>query len=107
MNVSEIIANRIFKLLGVDISITDEEKSGLDQEIDNLIQSISKCKNVIEAEKFFNELQSLQTLLAELLFKHDISLSDKQRRVVRECERLDDMDLRIFIFNAIKSGTFP
>jgi hypothetical protein len=107
MRTSDAISQRIVKLLGVDISVTEQEREAIDQEIDDVVRSIAGCCSVEMAQESLDQLDSLQFLLASLLCKYNVPLSDKQRRVFRECDRLDDLGDRIVVFNAIKNGTFP
>jgi hypothetical protein len=62
---------------------------------------------VAKSEKLLNELGDIQLLLAKLLFKYDMPLSQKQKSLVRQFDRCDDPTVREMVFNAIKEGKFP
>jgi hypothetical protein len=87
------------------VTLTEDEQHGLDGELDELLERIAQCPNIGWARSLLDELGSQQEVLATLLFKHKAPLSVRQRRLVRQCDRLDDEQLRAFVFDAIGSGT--
>ncbi len=91
---------------GIDeVALTESERHNLDQELDATLERIARCPNVDSASSAFDELGEQQDVLATLLFKHKVQLSEKQRRLVRQFD-FDDSQLRVFVFQVIKSGTF-
>lgn len=79
----------------------------IEEEIDALFFSkIKSSKNIEEAEVYFDILQQIQGILAELFFKGKIELSDILRRFISDCERLDDEWLRNHLFGLIKEGKY-
>lgn len=75
----------------------------IEQEIDLLLFTyIKHCKNTDEAKPYFNILQKIQEILAMLFFTHQIEVTDKLKKFIHDCDRLDDDWLRNEIFNQIK-----
>jgi hypothetical protein len=98
-----------YKLSNIGINkivITENEIYAMDQELDATIEHISLFDNIYSASVELDRLEQQQTILATLLFKYKIQLSEKQCRVVRQCDRLDDSRLRNYVFKLIKKGIF-
>jgi len=87
--------------------LSDEERSGLDKELDQLLQSIGLCPTVESAEGNVHELDDFQSFLQLLSFKYLAELSEKQNRLVHQYDNWGDPSLRRAHFEAIKRGQFP
>lgn len=87
--------------------LTDEERSRLDGEIDEILGVITEASNIDEADSKLQELGTMQETLATLSFKYRIELTQKQRKLVRRYDRWDDSRLRTSAFEDIRRGHFP
>ncbi len=76
----------------------------LESELSGLLAQIAKKQSAQDAESALLELGSLQELLSILVFKYDVDLTDRQRRIVREYDRWDDGETRIYFFKEIAAG---
>ena len=98
------------RLLGFgrkDMTLSDEEVTQLDQEINDLLATIAQETTVESAESNLLQLGEIQTVLATICFGTELPLSEKQRRLVRNYDRWDDSEERRHAFAWIKAGTFP
>jgi hypothetical protein len=75
-------------------------------EIYRLLELIKLCKSLKEAEKYFILLAQIQDILATLMFRDNVELIQELKKIVRDCDRLDDKDVRDFLFDEIKNGTY-
>ena len=76
------------------------------EDIYTLLEQIKLCKTEGEAGKYFIELAEIQSMLATLAFRYGIDLPRELKKIVRDCDRLDDKDVRDFLFNEIRNGTY-
>jgi hypothetical protein len=76
------------------------------EEIYKLLERIYECNTEKQAQIYFDELWEIQELLSGIAFKHGLSLPQELKKIVRDCERLDDKDVRHFLFNEIKNDTY-
>jgi len=76
------------------------------EEIYKLLERIYECNTEEQAQIYFDELEEFQELLSIIRFEYGLSLPQELRKIVRDCERLDDIDVRNFLFNEIKSGRY-
>jgi len=88
-------------------SLTDEERNGLDNDIDEVLRLIANCEPFEAAESSLLALGEIHKVLATLAFRFGVSLSPRQRRIVREYDRWDIPEVRHAVFDAIKRGEFP
>lgn len=105
MPISHNIKDRIENQGRLGAALSNAEINELDNEIESIFFNIKSAKDYCAAEQHINELGKLQELLALLLFKYDISLSSKQKMLVREFDRSEDSDLRLCIYHIIKNGS--
>ena len=89
------------------VCLTDEDRSCMDQEIDEILERISRMSSIDSADRMLQELGLIQENLATICFKYQVLLSDKQRKLVRKYDRWDDLGCRMDSFQAIKNGCFP
>jgi hypothetical protein len=71
-----------------------------------IFSAIKQCKNIYEAQSHFDVLDKIQFSLATLVFKEKVGVSNELRKFIRDCDRLDDTDVRKFLFDGIKNGTY-
>lgn len=76
----------------------------LHEEVNHLLTKIKLCKSIAEAHIYFDLLQKIQNVLAILVFKYDIKVSKSFRDFIYDCDRLDDLELRKYLFKKIKHG---
>lgn len=79
----------------------------IEHEIDELFFScIKNCHSIGEATVYFDVLQKIQEILAMLYFKETIEISDKLKKFIYDCDRLDDNWLRDALFQKVKEGAY-
>lgn len=78
----------------------------LRQEINTTILKIKACKDIFEAQMYFDVLQNAQDILSKLSFVEGIKLPDGLVRFVNDCDRLDDKNTRDYFFNKIKKDEY-
>lgn len=76
------------------------------KEIYIIIALIKTCKDQSSAGRIFSSLEKIQSSFARAFFIDGITLPQELRKIVRDCDRLDDQDVRDFLFNEIKNGTY-
>jgi hypothetical protein len=87
--------------------VSDEERSRLDEELDELLLAIARCESFESAGDKLRSLGLMQELLATLSFRYRINLSEKQRQLVHVYDRWDDAGVLAASYEAIKAGRFP
>lgn len=75
-------------------------------EIAGLIKNIRVCESIAMVDKYFDELQRLQEALSQLLFEYDFQMPAELVNFVGECDRLDDIRLREYLFVKIKNNNY-
>lgn len=79
----------------------------IEEEINGIIfNNIKLCKNVQDADLYFELLHKIQGLLGRLWIVEDVDLSSKMQGFVHDFERLDDPWLRDELFKEIQNGTY-
>lgn len=76
------------------------------EEIDSLFTLISQTKNLSEASKYFEQLDEIQTQLAKLLFKKRIDLTNSLRKFVKDFDRIDDYEMRKYLYLRLKKDDY-
>jgi hypothetical protein len=89
------------------VSLTDDDRGALDDDLDEMLEAVASCATFEAAEPFREELGRLQLIMATLAFKHSASLSARQQEIVSEYDRCDVEDVRRKTFKKIKDGEFP
>ncbi len=87
--------------------LTEQECSDLDGEIDTVLAKIAEAADLSHAKSGLDELADIHHVLAVLAFKYHLSLSPKQRALVRRYDRHDVEEVRSRVFRAAKEGRFP
>ena len=83
-----------------------EDLIQIETEIESLFDSIKKCGSENEASFYFDTLQTIQDVVAKLVFKEGIEVSGTLREFVRHFDRLDDQRLRSLYYPLIKKGEY-
>jgi len=79
----------------------------IEVEINGIIfHNIKLCKNVQEANMYFELLDEIQGVLGRLWIVENVDLSAKMQGFVHDCERLDDPWLLDELFKEIQDGTY-
>lgn len=71
-----------------------------------ILYEIKQCKNVENANIYFDLLDQVQYVMCGLVFRDNIIVSQELRKFVRDCDRLDDPWLRDYLFKKIKSDEY-
>ncbi len=79
-----------------------------EKECSDLILEISSCETTADADRIFDQLLDIQTMLSGLLFKRRFDIGKKLEDLTREFDRLDDQYIRDYWFKKFKDGeTWP
>jgi len=78
----------------------------LEKVVRTLLAKIKDSNNIQQAEIYFDILQNIQDALAKLSFKYDVKLSASLNKFVSDFDRLDDHELRDYLFNKIKHNLY-
>ena len=107
MKISQLIKARIDELGWPAASLSQDERSALDLEVDEIVGRIKSSSDFREADVVLRELGEFETFLSLLLCKYHLTLSDKQKKLINEFDRSDDVETRHRLYNDIKEGRFP
>lgn len=80
--------------------------SFLYKEINCLLGKIQHCENIGTAKVYFDILQKIQEVLAELAFRYEIAMPSNLYKFIRDCDRLDDTWLREYLLDKLKKGQY-
>lgn len=78
----------------------------LSEKINKIFLKIQSCENYKSAEDYFALLGQIQSILAKLVFKDEIEISDRLFQFVRDFDRIDDEFTQEYLFNEIKNGQY-
>lgn len=78
----------------------------LEEKIKNIIIKINFCKDTQEAEEYFALLGQIQSILAKLVFKDEVNVSNYLLEFIKDFDRIDDEDAQRYLFNEIKAGKY-
>ncbi len=84
-----------------------DKKAGdmfIEDEIKLLFKNIAVTNNIKEADNFFSVLNDIQFILAKAVFKNKIEVSLFLRKFIHDFDRLDDIDLKLFLYEKIKTN---
>ena len=110
MSVFQVLHDRLQLNQGYrakQLSFSEEERSHLDLENQELLKSIAAEPTALAAEPKLMLLGRIQSVIATLCFRCRIQLSDLQRKLVRQYDRWDDAGVRVATFLDIQLGQFP
>jgi hypothetical protein len=107
MKISQIIKDRIDKLGWHGAYLSQDERCALDLEIDEIVGWIKSSFDFCEADAVLKELGEFETFLSLLLCKYHLTLSDKQKKLINEFDRSDDVETRHRLYKDIKENRFP
>ncbi len=85
-------------------TVTSEDIRELDAEMSGILERMAVRTTYEDAKPELDELADLHGLLATLLFKWCVDLTDRQRQVVRSFDRWDDEDTRKHFFGEVTAG---
>jgi hypothetical protein len=89
------------------VSLSDEDRQLLDSELDEILRSIARCSTAEVAEPLLLELGELQDVLMTFSCKHNITLNERQDKIIREYDRWDVLEVRQETYQRIRSGEPP
>ena len=99
------LENLLSELRNVTLSLNGK-LGEIEFEISDLMKEIEESPSIQQANAFFDALQKYQHILAKILYKSDIQLSKRLRDFVIDFDRLDDNNLREFIYPKIKEREY-
>lgn len=106
MPMYQTIQRRIASVPDEGVHLTDQERSALDRELDELLRGIASESSAEDAEPTLLQLGEFQSLLATICFRYGVQLSERQRNLVRDYDRWDVVEERRAAFDSIRSGMF-
>jgi len=74
--------------------------------VKKIIYKISLCQTIQDTSCYFDLLDKIQFVMAGLVFRDNLPVSQELRKFIRDCDRLDDPWLRDYLFKKIKSGEY-
>ncbi|MDY3315928.1 hypothetical protein PG630_01200 [Riemerella anatipestifer] len=74
----------------------------IEDKIKSLFSEISNANELRDTEFLFKELENIQFELAKLAFKDKVVLSPFLRQFVYDFDRIDDDEIKIFLYERIK-----
>jgi hypothetical protein len=83
-----------------------EDLPKLESIVMSLFNSIGVCETLQEARTLFSIINDIQFVVAKLVFKEGVEVSDRLRKFVRDFDRLDDLEIMTSFFNQIKKGEY-
>lgn len=83
-----------------------QELSLLDQEIRYIFSTIKSCDTLESTHNYFDELQKIQSVLAALIYRDKLGLEEKFYLFTKDFDRIDDYELREYIFNKLKNNEY-
>jgi len=86
------------------VSVTDQDRQLMDSEMDEILRSIARCSTAEAAEPLLLELGELQDVLMTFFCKHNVALTERQDKIIREYDRWDVPEVRQETYQKIKSG---
>lgn len=92
--------------ISFDAEALQSQLDFLQQEVIKLLEKIKICNGIKDTQHYFDGLQKIQGVLALLLFKYSIPMSAQLKKFVRDCDRLDDVDLRHWLFTKLQQGCY-
>lgn len=78
----------------------------LTEEIRNIFTQIQNCITFKESLPFFDSLEEIELILAQLVFRDEIAVTESIWQFTKDFDRIDDEDLRNYMFREIKQGNY-
>jgi len=75
----------------------------IEKEIQLLFNAIKQTNDINEAASMFKNLENIQFVLAQAVFKEGVNVSSFLRAFIYDFDRIDDIDVKIFQYNKIKN----
>jgi hypothetical protein len=102
----ELFVQELEALSDNDAQVGSSQLHKILETIYELFSLIRKCNTKEKANKYFFLLGKIQYYLARLKFVYKIDLPQELMKIVRDCERIDDSDVRDFLFSEIKHNRY-
>lgn len=74
----------------------------IEKEIRLLFNSLKQTNSITEADLIFRNLEDIQFVLAQAVFKDGVNVSDFLRKFIYDFDRIDDTDVKKYQYNKIK-----
>lgn len=94
--------NNIIELIENNLSQESGQKF-VEQEIGLLFSEIANTNKIDDAELLFKNLEDIQFALAKAIFKNGIEVTTFLRDFVYDFDRIDDIEVKLNLYNKIKS----
>src|SRR5690349_1467333 len=75
----------------------------LREEIDKIFFKIKSCEDAKDAFSYFNILEEIHIVVARLIFKSKVEISNDLWKFFKDFDRIDDEDERLYFFETIKN----
>jgi len=86
--------------------VINEKLPLLRREIDNIFLQMQVFDDIMQVSNYFEQLESIHSFLAKLVFLEKVDITTDLRRFVRDFDRIDDLWWREYIFNKIKTENY-
>lgn len=91
--------NDLSKKISLIISLIEEE-------IQKILLDVKRCDDINEATRYFDLLEQINNQLCDLYYNKNVSISNRLKKFVNDCDRLDDPWLRDYLFKKIKNNEY-
>lgn len=78
----------------------------LRKKINEIFLQMQHCIDIKETVNHFNELEKIHCILSKLMFIDDIITPEDLNQFFRDFDRIDDSDVREYLFNQIKTENY-
>ena len=74
--------------------------------IEDIFLKIQDCKFAAEASSYFKILEKIHILIASLIFKRKINVSNDLWQFFKDFDRIDDQEEQLYFFEKIKNNQY-
>lgn len=74
--------------------------------VNNIFKKISQCKNLNEANKHFDTLEKIHSIISKIMFIDKLEVPDNCWQFVHDFDRIDTTEMRTYFLNVLKSGDY-
>ena len=78
----------------------------IENEVEKIFFTIKESSSFLEAQKYFDALDNIQTALAIVVFRNHESVTDNLINFIHDFDRIDDLELRKILYEKIKNGKY-
>jgi hypothetical protein len=78
----------------------------LENEINTLLSKIKTCNTIEQAHYYFDVLEKIQSEVAGWIFINEIDVTDCLWKFFKDFDRIDDKEVKLYLFDQIKKGTY-